>query len=165
MFRFSRHSILGVCVSVVALIGATTYAYAMTLRTASTKAQARAVVLPALVIQKYSELTFHNAAPGAKAEVISPRSNGGAGGVKVVGYPNQAYTVFLPNLVNLTMPGRETGGTVKVTDFTSYPDLGMGLLGTGGQLENRLGATRNEIPRDLPSGAYVGDYTLTVAFP
>jgi hypothetical protein len=149
----------------VAVVGITTYAYAVTLTSAGTKAQARALILPALVIQKYSDLSFGSAAPGAKAEVISPRSNQGAGGVKVVGYPNQAYTVFLPTSVDLLAPGQSAERSVKITDFTSYPEVGTGLLGSAGQLENRLGATRNALALDFPSGLYEGNYTLTIAFP
>ncbi len=144
-------------------VGIATYAYAVTLTTAREKALVTMLVMPSLQIEKYSELKFRSARPGAQAEVISPRARGGAGGVKVVGFPNQAYTMFFPQTVNLfgTNPER----SVTVSDFTSYPEAGTGLLGTQGQLENKVGATRNELAIDLPSGVYEGNYTLTVAFP
>lgn len=144
-------------------VGIAAYAYAVTLTSAAEKAVVTMLVMPSLQIEKYSELTFRAARPGAQAEVISPRARGGAGGIKVVGFPNQAYTVFFPKAVDLV--GTNPERSVKVTDFTSYPEAGSGLLGTHGQLENKVGATRNELEIDLPSGNYEGNYTLTVAFP
>lgn len=144
-------------------VGIAAYAYAVTLTSAGEKAFATMLVMPSLEIQKYSELRFRSAPPGSGAEVISPRARAGAGGVKVVGFPNQAYTVFFPKAVDLV--GSNPERSVKVTDFTSYPDAGTGLLGTQGQLENKVGATRNQLAIDMPSGVYEGNYTLTVAFP
>jgi hypothetical protein len=150
--------------SISVLVALTTMAYAVTFKSASEKAMIRMLVLPTLKIEKYSDMSFRNASPGAKAEVISPH-RAGAAGLKVVGYPNQAYTLFLPKSVDLLPPVEGAVRGVTISDFTSYPEVGTGLLGTQGQLENKLGATRNEIALDLPSGSYQGNYTLTVAFP
>lgn len=151
----------------VALVAGATIAYAVTLRSVNEKAVGRALILPALRIQKNADLNFRSALPGAKAEVIPPKSSrGGAGQVHVVGTPNQAFTLFLPNGVSLSSTGPGTEGrNVFISEFTSFPALGSGALGSIGQLDNLLGATRHSLPRDIPSGMYHGNYTLTVAFP
>lgn len=97
----------------------------------------------------------------AGGDVIIVVSNCATAEFTVTGDPNFTYAIDLPadNFVTLTGPS----GDMTITNFTSDPEGGNGLLSAGGSQNLSVGGTLN-VSNNQASGSYSGNFTVIVNY-
>ncbi|HEY0141981.1 MAG TPA: DUF4402 domain-containing protein [Thermoanaerobaculia bacterium] len=163
-----------IALTVVAVSLFATAAFAQTSATATANASAR--VLTPITITKLADLNFGSlvAGPLAGTVVVDPASARTAtGGVSLVnsafgaaqfnvtGEPLTAYTITLPNAIQITHTTNNALSMV-VNTFTSDPS-GTGTLSALGAQQLNVGATLN-VGANQGSGLYTGTFNVTVAY-
>jgi hypothetical protein len=124
-------------------------------------------VAPMLSIQPVTQMQFSISSPGSPALTIEPQGEGSAEFL-IVGEPNAAYQIQIPEEVNLISADSQpdtlkTADPIRVRSFKSLP-AATGLLGQDGQQTLFIGATRESIPLQQKEGTYTGTYTVTILY-
>jgi hypothetical protein len=121
-----------------------------------------------IAITQVSNLEFGTLFTGDPSGVIAAGTSETATNASflVTGEASTAYTITLPNWINMTTPGGSgTTFKIKVDNFTSYPAEGAnGQLDGSGQQSVYVGATRAAIATNQVSGAYSGSFTVEVVY-
>ena len=123
--------------------------------------QAEANIQP-IQVSLLSPLQFRPALKGDGAEVIPADSFETAenASLEVKGPRLTTFYIQLPQ--EITMAGNN-GGTLTVSGFTS--SIGnQGVLGLNGKKIFYVGATRNPIPFNIPSGTYSGTFPVLISY-
>lgn len=134
-------------------------------KAASTEATVTFSVIAALTIDNTQGLDFGSAVSGEGPKTISPSSNDGAANFLVRGEKERGVNVQLPTeeifLTPVGMPDSEV--RIRVHSFVSDHEEGS-VIGADGELDLNVGAIRDAIPEEAPSGAYQGSFTVTVVY-
>jgi hypothetical protein len=118
-------------------------------------------------LEAISDLNFTAAVQGDPPQTIAPGTseNGRNASFRVTGNRFQAYVLMLPYHAVPIKTG--SGGPAKVltlTNFTSYPACGFGVLDGQGVGVLFVGATRSAIAPNQAAGVYSGNFTITVVY-
>jgi len=138
---------------------------AMATSTASTNANATAVITGSITLTKSQDLQFGTAAPSDPAATVPATSGAARAAFAVTGNASTAYTIAIPaGSINMTTgAGATADEQIVVNSFTSSPS-GTGTLSAGGTDTLYVGATRAAIRATQTSGAYSGTFTVTVSY-
>lgn len=126
-------------------------------------------VISSLNITKRSDMVFPVAVAGDGGYTIIPTSSETSENASflISGEPNMAFRVILPgdNQVKLRSVKQLDGGRfISVNGFDSNLKTSSGRLDRRGEFLLFVGASREAIPRTLPSGLYRGTFSVTVVY-
>jgi hypothetical protein len=151
----------------VALVGQRTVKAAAS---ASTSANATALIVRAITITSNRDLDFGEAAQGTGAKTVLPAAGTSARFV-VAGEGAHAYNITLPNTATMLVAGGTPGTAadeIAVNTFTSTPSGSStlsGIAGGAGGETVTVGANRAAIPESQTPGVYTTSFSVTVAYP
>ena len=132
---------------------------------ASATADAKQVVESGLSLTKTADLDFGTAVLGdGDKTVASAADNAENANFSVQGEPGKAFTVTLPSspVTMINGAGADADHQIVVDSFSS--NLSSGNLDGSGAAGLIVGAHRAAIGNSQASGAYVGSFTVTVAY-
>jgi len=137
-------------------------------RAASASGKATQKVVGNLTIANVSDLDFGTGSPGDPEKTVLPDVSDTAENASflVKGEANTSYRIQLPpdNAVKLRRTnGQGNGQSIKVHSFQSFPSR-SGMLDAQGEQMLYVGATREALKDNLPSGIYQGSFTVTVIY-
>lgn len=129
---------------------------------ASAAARITATVMKSISIEKVTDLDFGSAYEGSQSETINA-TNSNAANFLVQGEPGKAFSVVLPEKVELHPANNTTKDSISVSQFTSLPSQ-TGRMDKNGKTSLKVGATRSPISKNQEKGEYAGQFTITVTY-